>query len=110
VNVAATVSFARQKKWPSIRVIGSSDAKAWRDHRLDGLFLHSSSLAGCFDFTIFVSAPYETCLARARARNQERASDLDELEAVYRERYIPGFRRSCVESKPQVRASAVVET
>lgn len=77
---------------------------------LDGLFLHSSSLAGCFDFTIFVSAPYETCLVRARARNQERSHDLDELEAVYRERYIPGFRRYCEESEPQVRASIVVET
>ncbi len=74
------------------------------------MFLHSPSLAGCFDFTIFVSAPYETCLDRARARNQERAANLHEFEALCCERYIPGFRLYCEECKPQVRASAVVET
>src|SRR3954464_11477462 len=43
---------------------------------LDGLFLHSPQLEGCFEFTIFVAAAYETCIARARARKQEGMADL----------------------------------
>jgi uridine kinase len=31
---------------------------------LDGLFLHAPALEHCFDFTIFVSAPFATCLRR----------------------------------------------
>ncbi len=77
---------------------------------LDGLFLHSASLKGCFDLTVFVSASYETCVARARARNQERSADLAELEALYREKYIPGFEMYCHEVSPKERASIVVET
>ncbi len=77
---------------------------------LDGLFLHADALAGAFDFTVFVSAAYETCLARARARNQERSGDLAELEALYREKYIPGFEMYREESKPPSHASIGVET
>jgi uridine kinase len=77
---------------------------------LDGLFLHAPALAGCFELTVFVSAAYETCLARARARNQERAADLADLEALYREKYIPGFQHYCEEVAPAVHASFVVET
>ena len=77
---------------------------------LDGLFLHAPALTGCFELTVFVSAAYETCLARARARNQEQAGDLDELEAIYREKYIPGFQLYCEEVAPALHASFVVET
>jgi len=77
---------------------------------LDGLFLHAPALEHCFDFTIFVAAEFETCLRRALARNQERSDDLTELEAVYREKYIPGFELYCREVAPRERASAVVTT
>lgn len=77
---------------------------------LDGIFLHAPNLVGCFELTVFVYSPYDTCLARARIRNQERSGDLAELEALYREKYIPGFELYCEESKPQAHASVVVET
>jgi uridine kinase len=77
---------------------------------LDGLFLHAPAVEHCFDFTIFVAAELETCLRRALARNQERSNDLRELEAVYREKYIPGFELYCREVAPRERASAVVTT
>jgi uridine kinase len=77
---------------------------------LDGLFLHAPPLEHCFDFTIFVDAEFETCLRRALGRKQERSDDLTELEAVYREKYIPGFELYCREVGPRERASGVVTT
>jgi uridine kinase len=77
---------------------------------LDGLFLHVPALAGCFEFTIFVEASYETCIARARIRRQERTRDADEIEALYRERYVPGFELYLAEVEPQGRASVRFRT
>jgi len=72
---------------------------------LDGLFLHVPELAGCFDLTVFVHADYETCIARALARKHERYRDADAIEALYRDRYIPGFMLYVAEMRPQLRAS-----
>lgn len=77
---------------------------------LDGLFLHAPALEHCFDFTILISAEFDTCLRRALSRNQERAEDLIDLESVYREKYIPGFELYCREVAPRERASSVVTT
>jgi uridine kinase len=77
---------------------------------LDGLFLHAPQLAGCFDFTVFVSAAYETCIVRARMRKQEGLTDADEIEALYRERYMPGFELYIAEVHPEARASVVFAT
>jgi hypothetical protein len=44
------------------------------------------------------------------ARNQEQYDDIAELEALYREKYIPGFELYCREVAPRERASAVVTT
>jgi uridine kinase len=77
---------------------------------LDGLFLHVPALVGCFDLTVFVHAAYETCIARARTRRQERYRDPDQIEALYRERYIPGFELYVAELEPQNRSSIRVAT
>jgi uridine kinase len=77
---------------------------------LDGLFLHAPELAGCFDLTVLVEADFETCIARARARKQERYRDADEIEALYRERYVPGFDLYLREVQPQTRASIRIAT
>jgi uridine kinase len=77
---------------------------------LDGLFLHVPELAGCFDLTVLVSAAYETCIARARMRKQEGLADADEIESLYRERYIPGFELYIAEVGPEGRASVVFST
>ena len=77
---------------------------------LDGLFLHVPELAGCFDYTVFVDTDFETCIARARARKQERYADADMIESLYRERYMPGFLLYLNEVEPQRTASALVTT
>jgi uridine kinase len=77
---------------------------------LDGLFLHVPELADCFDLTVFVDADFETCIARARARKQERYRDPDAIEALYRERYVPGFKLYLNEVRPQRAASVLVTT
>ena len=77
---------------------------------LDGLFLHSAELDNCFDFTVFTSADFETCLTRALARNQEGISDPRELEELYRLKYIPGFALYMQEIHPEDCASFVVHT
>jgi len=77
---------------------------------LDGLFLHLPDLAGCFDFTIFVTASVETCLARALRRNQEGHASLEQLARIYRDRYIPGFQMYLDQVRPQDLASVVIST
>jgi uridine kinase len=77
---------------------------------LDGLFLHSAPLRGYFDFTVFISADFETCLSRALERNQEGATSRSELSELYRTKYIPGFARYMNEERPEEHASFVVQT
>jgi uridine kinase len=77
---------------------------------LDGLFLHVQDLASCFEMTVFVEADYETCIARARARKQERYREPDRIEQLYRERYVPGFELYAAEVQPRARASIRIST
>lgn len=76
---------------------------------VDGIFLHTPVLNDCFELTILVNTDIETCLRRALARNQERASDPKDLSALYREKYIPGFQLYLEEVAPHQRANIVVE-
>ena len=50
----------------------------------------------------------ETCITRARHRNQERQVDADAVEALYRERYAPGFQLYLSHDHPQEFADVVV--
>ncbi len=77
---------------------------------LDGLFLHAAPLQGCFDFTVFVSCKFETCLERAVARNQEGKSSPADLIELYRVKYIPGFASYLNEVHPEERASLILRT
>ncbi len=77
---------------------------------VDGLFLHSAPLQGCFDFTVFISTDFETCLQRALDRNQEGASNRGELAELYRVKYVPGFALYLDENHPEKRASFLVRT
>jgi len=75
---------------------------------VDGLFLLTVGLRSCCDFSIFVDASVETCIARARLRNQERLVDADAVEARYRERYSPGFRLYLDHDCPREFADVIV--
>jgi uridine kinase len=77
---------------------------------LDGLFLHATQIRSYFDFTVFVSADFETCLSRALDRNQEGATSRAELDELYRVKYIPGFALYLNEAHPEEYASFVVRT
>jgi len=75
---------------------------------LDGLFLHTERIARALDYTIFVDAPFDICVERARARNQERREDAAAVERLYRSRYIPGFQLYLSECHPREVASATI--
>jgi uridine kinase len=75
---------------------------------VDGLFLLTAGLRSCWDFSIFIDASVDTCIARARLRNQERQEDADAVEALYRERYVPGFQLYLDQDRPKEVAGMVV--
>jgi uridine kinase len=75
---------------------------------VDGLFLLTIGLRSCWDFSIFIDASVATCIARARLRNQERQVDADAVEALYRERYAPGFQLYLDQDRPREVADVVV--
>jgi len=77
---------------------------------LDGLFLNNPQIRNYFDFTVFVSADYETCLGRALERNQEGVISLSDLEQLYRLKYMPGFELYINETDPEEYASFIVRT
>ena len=72
---------------------------------VDGLFLHAPQLRACWDFSVFVDAAPEVCVQRALRRNQEGQADLQELERIYRTRYIPGFALYLKETAANEQAS-----
>jgi len=77
---------------------------------LDGLFLHNPQIRNYFDFTVFVSADYETCVRRALERNQEGMISLSDLEQLYRLKYIPGYMLYVNETNPEEHTSFIVRT
>ena len=78
------------------------------DYGIRGMHLAYELLDGGYEFTIFVDTDYETCIARARVRKQERLRSADEIEARYRERYMPGFMLYVAEVQPHRLASWVL--
>ena len=76
---------------------------------VDGLFLFGAKLRSYWDYTIFVETPFETCIDRARLRNQEGFDGADDVETRYRERYIPGYKMYLDEVAPRDLANVVVE-
>jgi uridine kinase len=76
---------------------------------LDGLFLHVPELRQMLDFTVFVSADFEECIARAKLRNQEQQANAEAVEQLYRDRYCPGFQIYKNEVQPEKRAIVVIQ-
>ena len=75
----------------------------------DGIFLHRPELRPHWDFTIFVHVEFDETVRRARERDQYLFGDPDEVEAIYRERYIPGQRIYLETEKPVDKADVVVD-
>ena len=72
---------------------------------VDGLFLHRDELAGCWDFSVFLDAPFEVTVARLARRDgshpDPRHPSLD--------RYVSGQRRYFAACAPRRRADVVVD-
>lgn len=77
---------------------------------IDGLFLHVPSLRDLLDYSVFLDTNYETCIRRARLRNQEQQAGANEVESLYRRRYVPGFELYRQAVCPEEWATIVIQT
>ena len=75
----------------------------------DGVFLLRPELSVQWDFSIFVSARFETTLARAQKRDAVLFGGIDEVRERYARRYIPGQQIYLNECRPAERATVVVD-
>jgi len=72
---------------------------------VDGLFLHRDELAGFWDFSLFLSAPFEVTVPRMAARDGSHPDPAHPSQA----RYVQGQRRYFDACQPWTRASVVVD-
>jgi len=72
---------------------------------VDGIFLQRPELAGCFEFVVWLEAPFEVTYARLAARD---GSPSDPGHPANR-RYLEGQRRYLRECSPQECAHVVVD-
>lgn len=82
---------------------------------VDGIFLRAPELDGLWDFVIYLDAPPEISLARARARARSEAGecsrpsdDSPNLEHLYQTRYLPGQAYYRLTRQPDQRADLCV--
>jgi uridine kinase len=74
----------------------------------DGVFLLRPELIDRWDLSIFVSAPFEKTLDRARTRDQTGSKPAAEVERRYRSRYIPSQQFYFDTARPVDHADIVV--
>lgn len=72
---------------------------------LDGLFLHRDELAGCWDFSVFLDAPFEVTVARLAARDGSHPDPGHPTLA----RYVEGQRLYFARCSPRTRATVVID-
>lgn len=75
---------------------------------LDGVFLCRPELGSAWDLRIFVSVEPAETLRRALIRDAELLGSRDDVDGLYRERYLAGQRLYLTECKPLAGADAVV--
>jgi uridine kinase len=75
----------------------------------DGVFLLRPELADVWDYRIFVSASFEATLRRALVRDSPLLGSAEEVERRYRQRYIPGQKRSFAVARPEEATDIIVE-
>lgn len=74
---------------------------------LDGMFLHRPELAGCFEATVFLDAPFGVTIPRGAARGPGHGSP--DPEAPSNRRYVEGQRLYLAQASPAARASVVID-
>ena len=75
---------------------------------LDGVFLLRPELVDRWDLSIFVSAPFEQILDRARIRDLALLGSTAEVERRFRTRYIPAQKLYCAAARPADHADIIV--
>jgi uridine kinase len=76
----------------------------------DGVFLLRPELIDRWDLRIFVSAPFEETLDRARTRDRELYGSTTEIERRFRNRYIPAQSSTSPRSAQQIRPTSSCTT
>jgi uridine kinase len=72
---------------------------------VDGLFLHRDELAGTWDFSVFLTAPFEVTVARMAARDGTHPDPAHPSQT----RYVQGQHLYFAACKPWERASLVID-
>jgi uridine kinase len=75
----------------------------------DGVFLQRPELDPLWDYRIFVSVDFEVALQRARMRDQYLFGSLEEVQARYLQRYIPGQKIYLQSVHPHERANLILD-
>lgn len=75
----------------------------------DGVFLLRPELDGCWDYAVFVDAPFEITLRRAERRDTALFGAPDAVRERYVRRYVPGQRLYLESCRPRDRADAIVD-
>lgn len=75
----------------------------------EGIFLLRPELIGLWDLSIVVTAPFETRLLRALARDVPHLGSPTEVEHHYRVRYEPGQELYRAEADPEGNADLVID-
>lgn len=75
----------------------------------EGIFLLRPELIGLWDIGVVVTAPFETRLRRALARDVPRLGTRAEVEHRYRVRYEPGQQLYRAEADPEGNADLVID-
>jgi uridine kinase len=76
---------------------------------MDGVFLLRPELVACWDYRIFVDAPFAVALARALARDVALFGSAEAVRERYLRRYIPGQRLYLESAQPLEHANAIVQ-
>ncbi len=75
----------------------------------DGIFIHRPELLRFWDFTIFVEADFDETLRRAEERDGYLFGNSEDVEAIYKARYIPGQKLYLESEKPRDKANVVLD-
>ena len=73
----------------------------------DGIFLHRPELIEFWDFTIFIDVEFGETIRRARERDRYLFGTAEEVEKIYRDRYIPGQNIYLHSAEPASKANVV---
>ena len=75
----------------------------------EGVMLFCDTLAGHFDYRIFVHTDFETVIERALKRDSKRLGGNESTLGKYRRRYIPGQEEYFKRHSPRERAHLVID-